>query len=101
MTLLLGGIVSGDRGLGEKAIALYRSGVDQDGCAVSGSGRTAALNPQCPIVRRHSCAASAAAYQIFARLGQSQRAEQLRAAAIDGLSCAAGEIERPSPLLPQ
>jgi len=101
ITLLLGSIVSGDSELGEKALALYRSGLDADGCAVAGAGNTAALNPQCPIVRRHSCAASAAAYQIFTRLGQSQRAGQLRAAAIDGLACAADEMERPSPLLPR
>ena len=80
ITLLLGSIVSGDRELGEKAMALYRSGLDADGCAVAGAGNTAALNPQCPIVRRHSCAASAAAAR-SSRGWRHQRAGQLRAAA--------------------
>jgi tetratricopeptide (TPR) repeat protein len=100
MTLLTGSIVSGDRGLSQEAAALYANGVDSEGCAVSGGAGGAVLNPRCPIVQRHSCEASAAAYQILRKVGQNDRAAQTRATAIAALGCSAELMERPSSLVP-
>jgi tetratricopeptide (TPR) repeat protein len=100
MLLLTGGIVSGDGSLGREAMSLYSDGLDPDGCAVVGTGPSAALNPKCAIVARHSCNASAAAYQIFNKSGQSQRAEQIKAAAVSNLGCAADLMDRPNTLVP-
>jgi protein O-mannosyl-transferase len=100
MTLLTGSIGSGDTALRQEAMTLYQRGLDPDGCAVSGSGATAALNPNCPIVRRHSCVASAAAYQILKKAGQPGRAEQVKAAAVTGLACPADLMDRPNSLVP-
>ena len=98
--LLLGGIVSGDAALGREAMSLYSAGLDPDGCAIAGSGASAALNPQCAIVARHSCIASAAAYQIFGKSQQMQRAEQVKAAAVSSLGCPAELMDRANSLVP-
>lgn len=100
MTLLAGSIVSGDRGLGQEAMSLYTGGVDQEGCAVVGTGAAAALNPQCATVVRHSCIASAAAFQILKKAGQAERAEQTKNAAIGAFACPADLMERQNSLVP-
>jgi len=98
--LLAGSIVSGDPSLGQEAMKLYTSGLDSEGCAVTGSGPAAALNPDCPIVMHHSCVASAAAYQILTRDGQAPRAQQVRETAISTLHCPADLMDRPNGLVP-
>ena len=100
MLLLTGSIVSNEGTLGREAMSLYSAGLDPDGCAVAGTGPSAALNPQCPIVARHSCMASAAAYQILGKIGQQPRAEQVKASAISSLGCAAGLMDRANSLVP-
>lgn len=98
--LLTGSIVSGDASLGQEAMTLYTSGLDSDGCAVTGSGATAALNPECPIVMHHSCVASAAAYQILTKDNQAGRAQQVRDTAIATLHCPADLMDSPNGLVP-
>jgi hypothetical protein len=100
MTLMTGSIVSGDASLGQEVMALYANGLDPDGCAVSGSGASAALNPDCPTVHRHSCIASAAAYQILTAAARTDRAAQIRAAAVANLACPADLMDRPNSLVP-
>ena len=100
MLLLTGSIVSGDAALGREAMTLYSAGLDPDGCAIAGSGASAALNPRCAIVARHSCIASAAAYQIFEKSRQVQRAEQVKAAAVASLGCPADLMDRANSLVP-
>ena len=100
ITLLTGSIVSGDRSLGGEVMTLYTSGVDAEGCAVLGAGAGAALNPNCAIVARHTCLASAAAVQILTAAGQTGRAEQIRATAVSTLGCPADLMDRPNSLVP-
>lgn len=100
MTLLTGSIVSGDPGLGREAMSLYASGADPEGCAVVGSGASAALNPQCSTVVRHSCIASAAAYQILTKAGQAPRGEQVKNAALAQFACPADLMDRANSLVP-
>ncbi|MGC4082363.1 MAG: DUF1736 domain-containing protein [Vicinamibacterales bacterium] len=100
MTLLTGSIVTGDRGLGQEAMALYRDGVDREGCAVVGTGSALALNPQCATVVRHTCIASAAAYQIFKKAGQTARADDARRTALESFACPADLMERSNSLVP-
>jgi tetratricopeptide (TPR) repeat protein len=94
IALLTGSIVTADRSLGDAAVDLYRGGLDVDGCAVSGSGAAAVLNPRCPIVQRHSCAATADAVRIDMRIGRRDQAEQLRASAVGQLGCSADLLDR-------
>lgn len=100
VTLLAGGIVSNDRTLGQQAMSLYDEELDPDGCAVSGAGAGAMLNPRCPVVQRHSCMAIAAAYQILKKAGQAARAEALRATAVDTVACPLGLLDQPNLVVP-
>lgn len=100
MLLLTGSIVTSDRGLGQEAMTLYAGGVDLEGCAVTGSGASAALNPQCATVVRHSCIASAAAYQILNKAGQPGRATEVKDAALTGFGCPASLMVRANSLVP-
>ncbi|MFN7916743.1 MAG: DUF1736 domain-containing protein [Vicinamibacterales bacterium] len=100
MTLLTGSIVSGDRGLGQDAMTLYADGADPQGCAVVGTGAGAALDPQCPTVVRHSCIASAAAYQILKKAGHADRAEQTKQTALATFACPESLMDRTSSLVP-
>jgi tetratricopeptide (TPR) repeat protein len=94
IALLTGSIVSGDRGLGAAAMSLYQSGLDTEGCAITATASGAALNPRCPIVQRHSCAATADAVQIVSHAGQRARAEQLAATAVAELRCPKDLMDR-------
>jgi hypothetical protein len=98
-TLLMGAIISGDRSLGQEAMTLYANGLDPEGCAVSGNGAAAVLTPRCPVVHRHSCLASAAAYQVL-KGSQPARADQIRAVAAGTFGCSAALLEQPSTLVP-
>lgn len=100
VTLMTGSLVTGDRELGQEAMSLYARGVDPEGCAVIGLGANAALNPQCVTVRTHSCAASAAAYQIFKKAGQLDRAAHVRDTGVRAFACPAELMDQPSPLVP-
>ena len=100
LLLLTGSIVTGDRGLGQEAMALYAGGADPDGCAVVGSGPSAALNPQCATVVRHSCIASAAAYQVLTRAGQVARGGEVKSAALTAFGCPTSLMDWPNSLVP-
>lgn len=100
MTLLTGSIVSGDQALGRDAMSLYAQGADPEGCALVGAGASAALNPQCSTVVRHSCIASAAALQILTKAGQTGRAAQTRDTATAAFACPADLFDRPNGLVP-
>jgi len=87
VTLMVGSIVTDDGGLGQALMGLYRSGFDQQGCAVVSSPQGAMLNPSCPIVRAHFCAASAEAVEVNLRLGRRDRAERARTFAAQEFGC--------------
>ncbi len=98
-TLLAGSIVSDDPDLAQAAMTLYRDGLDPVGCALTGSGPTAALNLRCPIVLRHWCLATAAAYQILNNAGHPDRAGETKAAA-SAIGCPADLLDRANSLVP-
>jgi hypothetical protein len=87
VTLMVGSIVTGDAGLGEALMGLYRSGLDETGCAVVSGAGGPALNPSCALVRQHLCLASAEAVELNERLGRHDRAEQARAFAAGQAGC--------------
>jgi hypothetical protein len=65
---------------------LYRQGLDPLGCAVAATRDGPALNPACPTVRRHLCAASADAIPLQIGAGNRDDAERLRTSATE-LGC--------------
>lgn len=70
-----GVFLTGDRGLLDELLKLYQSGVDQKGCAVKEGPRGPTLNPNCEIVVRDLCEATARIHRpdLGGRLGCSPR----------------------------
>lgn len=87
VTLTAGLIVTDDPGLAQALIGLYRSGFDEQGCAVVSTATGPQLNTSCAIVRRHFCEASAQAVEVNLRLGRRDRAERARMFAARELGC--------------
>jgi hypothetical protein len=78
---MVGSLVTADVDLGRDLMGLYRNGLDAQGCAVTGEGAGAALNPTCPIVQAHVCAATAEAVTTNLALARHEQAQRLREAA--------------------
>jgi len=88
VTLLTGFMVTGDGSLRARAIDLYRSGLDQRGCAVRSGASGPVLDQDCEIVRRHICAASTEAIAIYDTAGRSELAQRARESARQEFHCA-------------
>jgi len=88
VTLLAGFMVTGDTSLRVRAMDLYRSGLDQGGCAVRSGPAGPVLDQDCAIVRRHICAASIEAIEIYDSAGRVELAERARQSARQEFHCA-------------
>jgi len=75
--LMTGFMVTGTSELRSALVDLYRSGLDANGCATSGTGSNVVLNVSCEIVRRHLCEAAARATRIQRDAGHPDLAEQV------------------------
>ena len=91
---LTGGVMTtGSQALAQALLSMYGAGLDPDGCAMLGSGATATLNPRCPIVRRHLCAATAETLTSLLQAGRRDLAERRKATAIAQFGCAAAPLD--------
>jgi hypothetical protein len=88
VALMTGFMVTGDTGLRDALIAIYRSGLDAEGCAVTEGASGTVLNQACGVVRRHLCAASALAAATYDRADRRALAEQTQATAVSVFGCA-------------
>jgi len=88
VTLLAGFMITGDRSLRTGVMDLYRSGLDQGGCAVKTGPSGAVLDQECDIVRRHICAASTAAIEIYDAAGKAELSQRTRLSARQDFHCA-------------
>ena len=79
--LMAGSMVTSDAGLGQALLGLYAQGLDAERCAVSATASGPALNPDCPMVRRHTCAAVIEAARLDRRVGRVTAAERLTSTA--------------------
>ena len=91
---MVGIVVTADAGLTQELLGLYRGGLDEQGCAVAPTANGPALNPSCPIVHQHLCAASAESVQVNVQLGRRDQAERLKQTAVSQLRCPAEPFER-------
>jgi protein O-mannosyl-transferase len=81
IALMVGSLLTGSTDVRQQLIELYRRGLDRDGCAVIESTNGATLNPSCPMVRRHICAASIEAVSIERRASRDSDANRLETSA--------------------
>jgi tetratricopeptide (TPR) repeat protein len=86
-TLVEGSLVTADVTLRQELVRLYQSGLDTEGCATVASPRGPLINPKCEIVRRHVCAASDAAIELYERLGRQDLVEKTKATAGREFGC--------------
>ena len=88
VALMVGSMVTSDARFRADLIDLYRAAPDRGGCAIATTANGAVLDPACPAVRSHLCAASAESVALNLRAGRRAEAEQLRSVAEKQLGCA-------------
>ncbi len=81
VTLMVGSIVTADRGLTQALLGLYAAGLDADGCAAASGPSGPTLNTTCAVVQRHLCAAAPEAAKLDRQLGRFTEAERVEATA--------------------
>jgi tetratricopeptide (TPR) repeat protein len=72
--------------LAVEVVNLYRQTAPES-CAVAGSGNSAALNFNCPLVRSELCAAGLNAAVLYRRMGRERDAISIAASAVGSLGC--------------
>jgi len=87
VTLMVGSIVTADRGLTQALLGLYAAGVDEGRCATANGPTGPTLNTSCPVVQQHLCAAAPEAARLDAQLGRMTEAERVMATARTMTSC--------------
>jgi len=92
--LVEGAIVTSDQSLRQELLSLYRQGLDSKGCATVAGPNGPAINPSCEIVRRHTCAAAAAAIPLYLRVQRRDLAEQLKDSVSRDFGCPAAVLNQ-------
>ncbi len=87
VVLTTGVMVTGNPDLRAASLDLYRGGLDTDGCAVSANAGAPVLNPECPVVRRHICAAAVDAITIQQAAGRGELAGVIQQSVIVAFGC--------------
>ncbi|HEY4838304.1 MAG TPA: hypothetical protein VIH72_06845, partial [Candidatus Acidoferrales bacterium] len=82
-------LISGQRNILNMLNALYRSGVDPQGCAITQSGNGMILNNSCAVVHDETCRAWAEVIQLNAQNNHQDVADEMRSRAIEHFGCAA------------
>jgi hypothetical protein len=86
VALMVGAMLTDDPGVGRALVDLYRVHY-RDGCAVTSSPSGFALNPGCPIVRDHVCAATTFAIALHLQAGRRAEADGVRQTATARWGC--------------
>ena len=100
ITLIQGILLTSDMGLRQDLLDLYARGLDTEHCATRAQGQySAAMNPACGIVRRHSCAALAKAVDVYLKVHDQAQAERLSALVSQGFGCVGRSAPLPAPAI--
>jgi len=100
VTLVQGILLTSDMGLRQDLLDLYASGLDTERCATRAQGQySAAINPGCAIVRRHSCAALARAVDVYLKMHEPAKAERLSTLVSQGFGCVGRSAPLPAPAI--
>jgi tetratricopeptide (TPR) repeat protein len=86
IALMTGILLTNSPELRQQLIDIYQQGLDPLRCAVAATKDGPALNPGCPTVRRHLCAATADAIPLQIGTGRGDDAERLKTSATE-LGC--------------
>ena len=86
MALMVGAMLTGDPGDGRALIDLYRARFS-DRCALTSTPTGLVLNPACPLVREHVCAAAPSVIALHLQLGRPAQADDVRRTAVTEWRC--------------
>jgi protein O-mannosyl-transferase len=81
-------LLSGQRSILGMLDALYRSGVDREGCAMTQNANGAVLNNSCAVVHEETCRAWAEITQLNIQNNHRDIADEMRSRAIEHFGCA-------------
>ena len=87
VALTEGALITGDMSLRQRVIDLYREGLDTEGCAIVAGPNGPALDANCAVVRRHTCAGAEAALGVYTRLRRGDLASKLKDAMEKSFGC--------------
>jgi tetratricopeptide (TPR) repeat protein len=85
--LMEGVLVTADTGLRNELLRLYQGGLDRAGCATMPIQGNTALNPNCEIVHRHLCEASAGTIRLRLQTARPDLAETMKETALKEFHC--------------
>ncbi|HET9401019.1 MAG TPA: hypothetical protein VFO34_08715 [Candidatus Acidoferrales bacterium] len=88
-------LLTGDTDVVPQLQAIYRAGLDREGCASINSAQGASLNPSCRIVHAELCQASSDIAGIFEWNRRPDLADNARSRAINSFGCGAEELRKP------
>jgi hypothetical protein len=93
VALMEGVLLTTDNGLRQRMVELYRRGAGGSCALLPGQNGVPAINPSCPEVRKHLCAADAQAIALRLRGGRADVAEVLRTSGMRDFGCDAAALE--------
>jgi hypothetical protein len=87
VALMVGSMVTADRGLTQALLGLYAAGLDERECAATAGPSGPTLNTSCDVVQRHLCAAAPEAARLDRQIGRFTEAERVESTARTMAAC--------------
>ena len=95
--LVEGAFVTSDKSLRQALVELYRRAMDPGSCVLTPGPAGPAINPACPIVHAHVCAASAPVVRTLAAAGQRELALTRKTMFIQQFGCPRAPLDEVLP----
>jgi hypothetical protein len=93
VALMQGVLLTSDTGLRQRMVELYQHGAGGTCALLPGQNGAPAINPSCPEVKKHLCAAAAQAIALRLRTGRPDLAEVLRNSGLRDFGCDAASLQ--------
>jgi tetratricopeptide (TPR) repeat protein len=87
VALVEGSFVTSDKSLRQALVELYRNAMDSRSCALTQGPNGAAINPACPVVHKHVCAAAVGTVRALTLAGKGEVALARRAMFVKQFGC--------------
>ena len=97
IALVEGTFVTGDKSLRQALVELYRNAMDPKSCVLIAGPAGPAINPGCPAVHAHVCAASAGVIRTLAAAQQYELAQTRKRMFVQQFGCPRGPLDQALP----
>jgi len=88
IALVEGVFITSDKSFRQALVELYRQAMDPRSCALTQGPNGPAINPACPVVRKHVCGAAAFTVKTLSDAGQGELARTRQAMFVGQFGCA-------------